>query len=179
MQPDEATPPAEKDPVASIGGQMPLLSTGERAALRRTFLTNSAQAQGVLIGLLHRAALPDAAWRSPAALQRWRLLAHVAATLSGTAAINPHAPGQRLGRALHAAGYSVNRLMRLTTARGPALIDQVVRAARYLAQAGQAPVDLRPIRALIGDDPDRAERARIDIARDYFAAEYAQGRDSQ
>ena len=95
MEPEAVVAPqAEKDrdPVASISGQIAHLPTGERAALRRMFLTNSAQAEGVVIGLLHRAAVPDAAWRSPAAFNRWRLLAHVAATLSGAAAANPHSP---------------------------------------------------------------------------------------
>lgn len=173
----EGAAETRREPVASISGQIPHLSTGDRAALRRLYLTGSREAEGVVIGLLHRASVSNAAWRSPAAFNRWRLLAHVAATLSGTQAADPHSPQVRLGRALHAAGYSQNRLMRLTTARGPALIDQVVRAARYLRQAGQVPVDLRAVRDLVSDDPARAESARLSIARDYFAADHAQGRD--
>jgi len=67
--------------------------------------------------------------------------------------------------------------MRLTTARGSALIDQLVRAARYLKQAGQVPVDLRSVRDLVSDDPARVEGARLRIARDYFAADHASAKD--
>ncbi|MBB3982551.1 CRISPR type I-E-associated protein CasB/Cse2 [Sphingobium fontiphilum] len=164
-----ATP---KDPVASIGGQLPHLSTGNRAALRRIFLTRSADADGVVMGLLSAAEVPEAEWRGPASLKRWRLIAHVAATLSGTAGVNPHSPMRPLGQALQAAGFSENRLMRLTTARGPALIDQIVHAARYLAQAGQVQIDLRTVRALVSDRADIAEDARLRIARDYYSAAY-------
>ena len=68
--------------------------------------------------------------------------------------------------------------MRLTAARGPALVDQVVRAARYLAQAGSAPVDLHVVRDLVGDDSTRAEEARMLFARDYYSAQYASERGS-
>lgn len=166
-----------KNAVASIGGQLPHLSTGNRAALRRMYLTKSADADGVVMGLLSAAGVPDAEWRGPASFKRWRLLAHVAATLSGTAGANPHSPARPLGQALHAAGYSENRLMRLTTARGPALTDQVVRAARYLAQAGQVPVDLNTLRGLVSDREDLAEAARLRIARDYYSAAYSKGKD--
>lgn len=174
-----ASPDTPKDEIASLGGQVPHLSTGDRAALRRLYLTKSGHADGVVIGLLTKAGVPDAAWRGPTSFARWRLIAHVAGVLSGTAAVAPHSPVSALGRALHTAGYSTNRLMRLTTARGPALVDQVVRAARYLAQAGQVPVDLRPLRDLVGADAARAEAARLRIARDYFSAEYSAKKDSQ
>ena len=177
---DAAADDAErrKDAVASIGGQLPHLSTGNRAALRRMFLTKSLDADSVVMGLLSAAGVPDAEWRGPASLARWRLIAHVAATLSGTAGVNPHAPGRPLGAALHAAGYSENRLMRLTTARGAALVDQVVRAGRYLAQARQVPVDLNTLRALVSDRDDRAEGARLRIARDYYSAAHGKGKDN-
>lgn len=42
---------------------------------------------------------------------------------------------------------------------------------RMLAQHGKAPVNLYTLFALIGNDPDRAEDARIRIAKDYYAAE--------
>lgn len=159
---------AGKDPIASIGKQVARLSTGDRARLRRIYLTRSPEADGVVLGLLHRASvtLSDDA----VVFDRWRLLAHVAALLSGTGGAQPHAPGRRLGRALHEAGYSENRLLRLTAARGPALHDQIVRAARMLAQGGQAPVDLWTLFHLVGRDASRAEEARIRIAQDYYAA---------
>lgn len=170
---------APKDWIDSIGGQLPHLPIGDRAALRRLFLTKSRTAEGVVIGLLMKAGVTDAAWRGPTAFARWRLIAHVAAVLSGTAAIMPHAPGARLGRALYSAGYSSIRLMRLTTARGPALVDQIVRAARFLAQAGQVPIDLRTIRDLASDDPATVETARLRIAQDYYAAAHSNKKDSQ
>lgn len=160
-----------KDEIASIAGQIPRLPAGDRAALRRAMLTG-AKADGVVIGLLHRAGVPETGWRGPAALGRWRLLAHVAAVLSGTAAAPPHDPRRPFGRALHEAGYSELRLMRLTAARGPALADQVVRAARFLAQANARAVDLWAVRNLVSDDAERAERARLRIARDYYGAEH-------
>lgn len=166
--PETDTPDRPKDPVASIAGQVPHLSTGDRAALRRIYLTQSSKADGVVVGLLHRAGvtIPE---RSEA-FAPWRLLAHVAALLSGTGGEQPHAPGRRLGTALHSAGYSENRLLRLTAARGPALHDQIVRAARMLAQAGERPVNLWTLLHLAGRDRDKAEDARIRIAQDYYSA---------
>jgi len=167
-----------KDPVASLGGQIPTLSTGDRAALRRLVLTGSGAAYGVVIGLMHRAGLPAADWNNDAAFGRWCLLAHFAAVLSGTAAEAPHQPGISLGRTLHTAGYSENRLMRLTTAKGPALPDQINRVARILAAGGHRPVDLRTVLDLSFGTGDRAERARLKIARDYYAAIYANQKDA-
>lgn len=168
----------KRDPFASFCARIPMLPAGDRAALRRLFLTRSDQAVGVVTGLLLGAGVPEPEWRTTEAFARWELLAHVAAVLSGTAAIPPHQPGITLGRALHEARYSDNRLRRLTGARGPALADQIVRAARVLAAAGKAPVDLRPLRRLSFDTGDGAEAARLAIARDYYAAAYASTKDA-
>ena len=157
-----------KDPVASIAGQVANLPNGDRAALRRIYLTRSQGAEGVVVGLLHRAGVTVS--EREEVFAPWRLLAHVAALLAGTAGDQPHAPGRRLGSALHASGYSENRLLRLTAARGPALHDQIVRAARMLAQAGEAPVNLWTLLHLAGRDPAKAEEARIRIAQDYYSA---------
>ena len=172
-EPAAADDEAPKDPVASIAGQMQHLSTGDRALLRRLYLTQTSssrsyQADGVVVKLLHRAGVttPD---HLPA-YEPWRLLTHVAALLSGTGAEQPHASGRRLGAALHAAGYSENRLLRLTAARGQPLSDQIIRAARMLAQAGEAPVNLWSFYHLAGRDPKAAEEARIRIAQDYYSA---------
>lgn len=169
---EAAVAEAKKDPVATIAGHMPHLSTGDRAALRRMMLTKGKSADGVVLGLMHAAALPDAEWRSPASFRRWKMVAHVAATLSGTAGDNPHKPGQAVGAALHAAHYSEHRLMRLTTARGSPLIDQIVRAARFLKQAGSTAVDLRTFNDLLSDRADIADGARLRLARDYYNAAY-------
>lgn len=130
------------------------------------------RAAGVVVGLLVRAGLSPERMRGEL-LHRWQLLIHVAAVLSGTGRRDPHSPNVSLGRALFAAGYSENRLMRLTAARGEALRDQIVRAARFLAAAGAAPVDLRTLHGLTDPDNERAEAARLDLARGFYAAEHA------
>lgn len=164
----DATEERPKDAVASIAGQITRLSTGDRAALRRIYLTRSPAADGVVVGLLTHAGVTVS--EREEVFAPWRLLAHVAALLSGTAVDQPHAPGRRVGSALHEAGLSENRLSRLTAARGPALHDQIVVAARRLAQGGQAPVDLWTLHHLAGRDAKQAEQARIQIAKDYYAA---------
>jgi CRISPR type I-E-associated protein CasB/Cse2 len=166
------------DPIASIARQVAKLPTGDRAELRRMELTRSPKADGIVAGLLVQAGVTPAGDRH--AFAPWRLVAHVAALLSGTAGAVPHARGRRLGAALQATNYSENRLLRLTAARGPALHDQIVRAARLLAQAGQGPVDLWTLFDLAGRDPARAETARIRIAQDYYAASArTEGGDAQ
>lgn len=164
-----ATPPRPKTPVDSIAGQIAHLSSGRRAQLRRLYLTESHAADGIVIDLLHRAGVT--APTDLRAFDAWRLLAHCAALLSGTGGLQPHAAGRRLGTALHAAGLSENRLLRLTAARGAGLEAQLIRAMRMVAQHGEAPVNLHTLFDLIGDDPDDAEAARLRIAHDYYAAE--------
>lgn len=173
-----APPRPAKDAVASLCGQVPSLSTGDRAILRRLFLTRSEVAVGVVTGLLLRAEVPDAAFHAPATFRRWQLLAHAAAVLSGTAAVKPHNPAASLGRALQEAGYSSHRLMRLTSAQGEALTDQIIRAVRMLAAAGQVPVNLRTLHDLSRDIGEGAEQARLRIARDYYAAAHASKKDA-
>lgn len=177
--PETADPPARKDPVGSLCGQVPTLSTGDRSALRRLRPAGgSGMADGVVVGLAMRAGVEHVEGFRVETFERWRLLAHVAAVLSGTAAVPPHQPGASLGRALHAARYSDHRLMRLTSARGPALADQIVRAARMLAAAGQVPVDLRTLFDLSRDVGPEAEAARLRLARDYYAAAHASAKDA-
>lgn len=165
-----------KDPIASVAGQIAKLSTGDRARLRRMYLTQSHEADGVVLGLVHRAGMELG--EASTAFERWRLLAHVAALLAGTGGLQSHAPGRRVGRALYDAGYSENRLLRLTAARGPALEGQIIRVARMLAQAGAGPINLWTLFNLAGRGPERAkaaEEARIQIARDYYAAAAREG----
>ncbi|WP_375429074.1 type I-E CRISPR-associated protein Cse2/CasB [uncultured Sphingomonas sp.] len=162
---------ARKDPVASIAGQVANLSMGDRTSLRRLYLTQasgsrSRAADGVVIGLLHRAGVTVPGYSE--AYEAWKLLAHVAAVLSGTGGKHPHAPGKRFGAALQAAGCSENRFMRLTAARGAPLRHQIRLAARMLAQSGETPVDLWSVLLLAGRD---ADEARIRIAQDYYAAQ--------
>jgi CRISPR type I-E-associated protein CasB/Cse2 len=164
-----APPTRSKTPVESIAGQIAHLSSGDRAQLRRLYLTGRHEADGVVIGLMHRAGVTVPT--DLRAFARWRLLAHCAALLSGTGGLYPHSTGRRLGAAMQDIGLSENRLMRLTSARGKGLEAQVIRVMRMLAQKGQAPVNLHTLFALIGHDPDKAEDARIRIAKDYYAAE--------
>lgn len=179
MSSAEAAEAERKDPVASIAGQMPYLSTGDRARLRRIYLTRSLGADGVIVGLMIRAGVEPPRPEDQHLFDPWRVLAHVAALLSGTAGGQPHSPGRRLGAALQAAGFSENRLLRLTAARGDALRGQVIRAARMLAQAGERSVNLWSLFNLVGRDPDRAEQARIAIAQDYYAAEARSAGDTK
>ena len=166
-----------KDVIASIAAQIAKISTGDRAALRRLYLTESHEADGVVIGLLYRAGFTMPL--SAETIAPWRLLAHVAALLSGTGGGHAHAPARRVGSALQAIGFSENRLLRLTAARGVALHGQIVRAARMLAQRGEASINLWTFFHLAGRDPVRAEEARIRIAQDYYAAAARSEGDSQ
>lgn len=157
-----------KDPVASVAGHISVLSTGEHALIRRMFLTGKPAADGAVVKLLLHAGLepPEYTRDYPA----WRLLVHVTALLSGTGKAKAHDPRRGLGTALHEARMSENRLLRLTAARGEALQDQLVLAARLLAQAGKGPVNLWTLLDLARRDPDKAEAARIRIAQDYYSA---------
>ena len=169
---------APKDVLASVCGQIPLLATGDRAALRRLSLGRSEVAIGVVTGLLVRAGALNAELDHAGAFARWTLLAHVAAVLSGTGSRPPHSPTASLGRSLQGVGCSEHRLMRLTSARGPALTDQIRRMARMLAAAGQAPVDLRTVHRLSFDTGSGAEAARLRIARDFYSAEHALAKEA-
>jgi len=163
-------PPARLHSVDSIAGQVRHLPNGHRAQLRRIYLTERYAAEGIVIGLLHRAGVP--APRDEEGFRPWRLLAHAAAILAGTGEVGapPHSNTRQLGTALEAAGYSENRLLRLTSARGAGLDAQVVRALSTLANGEPQPVNLRTLFDLVGNDADRAEAARLRLARDYYTA---------
>lgn len=164
-----------------IAGAIGTLSNGDHAQLRRMFLPGKqGQADGVVIGLLHRAGVDlERVERTPGAFERWRLVVHVAALLSGTTRRKLHARDDRLGAALSAAGYSEARLLRLTSTRGPALRDLLVRAARVLAQAGKSDIDLWAIYHLAAGDSERAEAARLRLAQSYYTAEARPAGDSK
>ena len=164
--------PRQKSAMDHIAEHLHDLSNGDHALLRRMYLTRRRrQADGVVLGLLHRAGVDlDSVGRNQGAYARWCLVAHVAALLSGTTRRVTHVPDARLGKALLEAGYSESRLLRLTAARGEPLRDQIIRAARVLAQAGQTRVDLWAIYHLAAGTSDRAEAARIRLAQGYYAA---------
>jgi len=166
-----------KDVVASIAAQIAKSRIGDRAALRRIYLTDSYRANGVVIRLLHHAGVT--VFLSQETIAPWRLLVHVAALLSGTGGGHAHSPARQVGSALQAISFSENRLLRLTAARGAALYDQIILAARMLAQRGEASVNLWTLFHLAGRDPAKAEEARIRIAQDYYAAAARSGGDTQ
>lgn len=160
----------QKDIVASLAARVAGLATGDRANLRRMTIASPARTAGTVSGLLISAGLNDVGKMSDIAFRRWSIIAHCAALLSGKERNNAHAPGWEngLGRRLQAVGYSENRLMRLTSAKGAALEGQVVHAVRFIAQSGGGPIDLRTIRDLL--NPEKAEFARLAIARSYYSA---------
>jgi hypothetical protein len=166
------SPPRTRTVMDSIADQLEELSNGDHALLRRMYLTRGRrQADGVVLGLLHRAGIDlEKVERNQELYARWCLVAHVGALLSGTTRRVTHTPHARLGEALLAAGYSENRLLRLTAARGEPLRDQIVRAARVLAQAGETRIDLWAIYHLAAGASDLAEKARIRLAQGYYAA---------
>ena len=152
----------------SDSGQGTRMSTGDRAALRRLRLKNGAPTTGVVVKLLLEAGVEPAAFEKnwPA----WEMVAHVAALLSGTTRLRSHRSQRGFGAALRDAGYSENRLLRLTAAKGEALQDQVALAARYVAQSRKGPIDLWSVWQLVGRDTVKAEAARIRLARDFYDA---------
>lgn len=164
-----------RDAVASLAARIRGLSAGDRAMLRRMSIETSGRAVGVVTGLLSTAGLSPETMRKET-FDRWALLAHVAAVLSGTGRKDPHSPNVPLGRALQHAGYSEHRLLRLTAARGAALRDQIMRAARYLAASAGAPVNLHTLHDLTDPDERKAEEARLALSRHYYAAEHAEAR---
>lgn len=166
----QETLPSHKDFVASLAARISTLSPGDKSNLRRMTIDSPARSAGLVTGLLVSAGVTNIGGMPDTTFRRWSILAHCAALLTGTGSANAHAPGWKngLGRRLKAAKYSENRLMRLTAAKGPALEDQVVRAVRFIAQAGKGPIDLRTVRDLL--DPDKAEAARMTIARSYYSA---------
>lgn len=162
---------AEDHSVWSVCSQLKRLSTGERAALRRMYLTDSAEADGIVEKMLRRAGVCLELSDIPS-FEMWRLVVHAAAVIAGTQGRMPHAGKRPFGRALSVIGVKGTSINRLLTARGPALPDQVRRIAYLLARSGEAvPVNMMELRDLAHPDAGKADRARRSIARAYYAAE--------
>jgi hypothetical protein len=155
----------------SVSNQVRHLPNGDKAALRRTYLTDSYHSEGVVQSLLFKARV-DSAALAEAEFQSWRLMAHAAAVISGTSKRAPHSDDRSLGRSLQIAGLKEAAILRLLTARGPALPDQIRRIARLLARGGDGtvPTNLKTLRELADPEVDTAEEARRRIARDFYAA---------
>ena len=160
--------------IASIASQIGRsdFSTGDRAALRRLDPDRPNYAGLAVVLRVMRNAGIKIDELGTRRLGRWTLLIHAMALMSGPGK-SPHVQGKgRSGGVLHAGFYSESRLMRLLEARGTTRDDLIRRLARFLAAKGLA-IDWVALAPLILDDEDGedAERARLRIARDYYAAE--------
>lgn len=163
--------PQGKLPIEAIARHIQTLPNGERAQLRRMYLTGRYEADGIVVRvLIHAGVNPPL---HPDGLHPWKMLAHCAAVLSGTGKIGalPHAREKSLGAALHRAGLTEDRMLRLTSARGRMLDSLLVQTIRRVAQQGAGPVDLFTIFGLIGHREDKAEEARLRIAREFYTAD--------
>lgn len=153
----------------------PPLPTRITAELRRMDPERFSPALGALIPVLLRAGIRTDTIGEDR-LRRWAVIVHIVAILAGTSGRRVHSPDVATGRVIHDADFKELRFMRLMTARGPALMDQVVRLARFLAAREVLPIDLRPLATLVlceGIDEEKAEQARLELARFYYAAEAA------
>ena len=135
---------------------------------------------------------PDAAafWRllaqhellgNPVVESKWALILNGIALMTNTAeSRSAHAGNMPVGRALYLGGedsrgsgfFSEQRLNRLLTARGPMMRTLLARMFRMMGTG--RPFDWREMARLIlydGYREDRAEDARRNIARAYYAAE--------
>ncbi|MFV0336459.1 MAG: type I-E CRISPR-associated protein Cse2/CasB [Tropicimonas sp.] len=165
-----------------ISKRLEEMSSGERAVLRRMRREGTTEAAGVLIPLLYRAGIGHEVLGNSEELRRWARIVQVMALLSGTQGRAVQAPGRTdegkviaardLGQALREADWSETRMMRLASARGPALAGLLTPMARYLAGKARLPLDLSPLAELVrwdGRDGKRAEAARLKLATGYFA----------
>ena len=161
-------------------GRASRLPTGRAADLRRMDHENPGRHAGSLFGALEMAGLskrlggPDAGY-APDASRRWATVVRAVALLSGASGKPAHSAAVELGAALREAGYAEGRLVRLLASHDRTLRDGAVRAARFLASRHGGPVDLGPLVDLVLYDglkgwTERAERARLRIARGFYAS---------
>jgi len=150
------------DLVARIGHES--FGTGPLAELRRMDPKQAAPGQPALHRLLARYVAEDQLRGT--GINRWALLIHLLAL----AAPDQHRGGERLGRALFAAGYSEGRLTRLLEAPTADFTVVLPRAVRFLVAKGGRldPYELADL-VLSGG----AERDRLQIAQEYYRAEAA------
>jgi hypothetical protein len=162
---------AQDHDVWSVCDQLKGLSTGERAALRRMYLTRSFEAEGVVEKIIRRAGVV-LEYSNMQAFESWKLVVHSAALIAGTSARMAHASHRPFGRALSIVGLKASSVNRLLTARGSGLPDQVRHISYLLARDTDAiPVNMGELRDLVHPDPKIADNARRSIARAYYAAE--------
>jgi hypothetical protein len=166
MPPDAA--PKLADVVSAVVARLDpdRIGTGPLAMLRRLDPAGSL-AVPALQRLLWQH-VPDK-WLEGGGLRRWALLIHAMAL----AAPDLLRGGNGLGRALHAAGYSEGRLIRLLEARAEDLPGGVPRMVRFMVAKGEAldPLALAWFVHGVAAGGDAAERQRERIAGDYYRAE--------
>ena len=149
------------------------MSTGDKASLRRM---NPANPNSAIFWKL----LSQRGISRNADVRKWGLILHGMALMSHTAG-QAHNPRIRIGRALYEGDgsrppfYSEDRLSTLLAARGPALHSILARLFRMLASQRCA-FNWREMAWFIlneGSDEQRADEARIEIARAYYRVEYS------
>jgi CRISPR type I-E-associated protein CasB/Cse2 len=160
--------------IGSIGSLLGAewFSNADRAQLKRYRPQLGVPEEIAALRVLVAAGCPVEAMR-PAELLNWVFLVHCMALLSGPGR-DPHSisSDSRPGRLLVKAGYNEFRLCRLLESRGERLRALLERAARRISKLGE-PLNWTKLAPLIFlDDPEglAAERARIEIARDFAAA---------
>jgi CRISPR system Cascade subunit CasB len=161
-------PPWVTNPVDAASAAIERMGPGDRASLRRLRPEQLHEpAFWKLTTTTLNAHLPTTPAARDAAEQRWAMILPVLADAI-------HVPGRRLGTALAEAGVSEGRLIRLLRAQGEALEGVVRAVAHQLASAG-APFDHADLAWLVlTEGRDDAEKARHQVARDYY---YAVGKD--
>lgn len=142
------------------------LSNGDIARLRR--LKPGQVAGSVLWRLIPEEALPSGEPALVEAELRWSAVLSAMALAKGL-----HARGRRPGVALAEAGLSELRLSRLLEARGERLLGEI-RSLGRLLNAKAVTVDWSDVAWLVfGQDSDRHESSRRNVARDYYRTLHA------
>ncbi len=150
------------------------MTTGEKASLRRMNPSNPHSA--VFWKLISQRGMPR-----NLDIKKWGLITHGIALMSHSAGL-AHNPRKPVGRVLYegnqdqpgTAFYSEDRLATLLAARGPTLHRLLARLFRMLASKGCA-FNWQEMAWFIlndGCNEERADEARIKIARAYYQAEY-------
>lgn len=163
------SPPKIQNAADALHKALGVMSNGDRASLRKMRPDDLHQPAfwKLSTGLLASALPPtDAPWRAETE-RRWAVVIAVAAGAL-------YSPAMRLGSALTRAGVSEVRLTRLLRARGEQLPDAVRTLAHQITTAA-VPFDFADLAWLVlSEGGDDEERARQQIARDYYRAASAQ-----
>lgn len=136
-----------------------LIGPGDRAELRRL---NPASPDRAVFWRVMAQYGPADHELSEEEERRWAIV------LSGMARL-PHQQGRRLGRVLAEAGFPEQRLEHLLRAEGVKELAPAVRRLAQFLKAKNQPIDWCALAGLIlAADPEKIERARRAIARDYY-----------